>query len=109
MQPEVSQNKGINPLAEIDRVIHEPARLAIMAVLSVVDSADFIYLMNKTGLSWGNLSAHMSKLEQAGYIEVIKSFKDRRPNTALQLTIHGRYAMRNYRRQLKPILDALPE
>jgi DNA-binding transcriptional ArsR family regulator len=55
---------------EIDRLVHEPARLAIMALLYVIESADFTFLMNQTGLSWGNLSTHMSKMEEAGYIDV---------------------------------------
>ena len=103
------QQRGINPLAGLDRVIHEPARLMIMAVLSVVDSGDFIFLMNQTGLSWGNLSAHIARLEKAGYIEVVKSFNDRRPNTMLRLTMKGREAFRQYRKQMKFVLDDLLE
>jgi DNA-binding transcriptional ArsR family regulator len=67
------------PIAEIDRLIHEPARLMIMAYLYVVESADFIFLMHHTGLTHGNLSSHMSKLEAAGYIEIVKEFVDRKP------------------------------
>jgi DNA-binding transcriptional ArsR family regulator len=95
--------------AEIDRLVHEPARLAIMALLYVIESADFTFLMNQTGLSWGNLSAHMSKLEEAGYIEVEKSFKGRRPNTNLRLTASGRSAFQVYRHNLKQMLDDLPD
>jgi len=94
---------------EIDRMVHEPARLAIMALLYVIDSADFTFLMNQTGLSWGNLSTHMSKLEEAGYIEVEKSFKGRRPNTNLRLTTDGRSAFRDYRQKMKQMLDDLPD
>jgi DNA-binding MarR family transcriptional regulator len=96
-------------LAEIDRLVHEPARLAVMALLYVVESADFIFLMNQTGLTWGNLSAHMSKLEEAGYIEVVKSFKGKRPNTMMRLTQAGRVAFQAYRQQMKRVLDGLPE
>ena len=99
----------LSSLSEIDRLVHEPARLMILAVLYVVESADFVFLMNQTGMSWGNLSAHMSKLEQAGYIEVQKSFKERRPNTMLRLTDAGRQAFREYRRTMKQVLDGLPE
>ncbi len=95
-------------LAEIDRLVHEPARLMLMALLYVVESADFIFLMNQTGLTWGNLSTHMTKLEEAGYIEVEKSFKGRRPNTMLRLTEAGREAFRAYRNTLKQVLDGLP-
>jgi DNA-binding MarR family transcriptional regulator len=94
---------GPSALAEIDRVVHEPARLAVMALLYVVESADFIFIMNQTGLTWGNLSAHMAKLEEAGYIEVEKSFKGKRPNTTLRLTARGREAFREYALQMKQV------
>lgn len=106
---EESRNSDILGIAEIDRLVHEPARLAIMALLYVIDSADFTFLMSQTGLSWGNLSTHMSKLEEAGYIEVEKSFKGRRPNTNLRLTPAGREAFRVYRQKLKRMLDELPD
>jgi DNA-binding MarR family transcriptional regulator len=100
---------NLSGLGEIDRIIHEPGRLMLMALLFVVQSADFTFLMNQTGLTWGNLSAHMTKLEEAGYIEVEKAFKGRRPNTMLKLTPQGRLAFTNYRREMKLILDDLPE
>jgi DNA-binding MarR family transcriptional regulator len=102
-------NAGLSSLAEIDRLIHEPARLALMALLYVVESADFIFLMNQTGLTWGNLSAHMARLEEAGYLKVQKTFKGRRPNTALQLTARGREAFRDYARKMKQVFGDLPD
>lgn len=96
-------------LAGIDRLVHEPARLAVMALLYVVESADFIFLMNQTGLTWGNLSAHISKLEAAGYLVVGKTFKGKRPNTNLRLTQPGREAFREYVQSMKKILGELPE
>ena len=102
-------NQDYSALAEIDRLVHEPARLAVMALLYVVESADFTFLVNQTGLSWGNLSAHLSKLEEAGYLEVEKSFKGRRPNTNLRLTTAGRSAFEDYRRRLQQVLGDLPE
>ena len=95
-------------LTELDRLIHEPARLLIVALLSVIESADFTFLMQQTGLTWGNLSSHMSKLEEAGYIEVEKTFKGKRPNTMMRLTETGRDAFRAYRRTMKGLLDDLP-
>jgi DNA-binding MarR family transcriptional regulator len=103
------QTPGLAGFAEIDRVVHEPARLMLMAALYVIDSADFIFLMNLTGISWGNLSAHMSKLEESGYVEVEKTFKGKRPNTMLRLTPDGRAAFQIYRRKMKQLLDDLPE
>ena len=102
-------NADLADLAVLDRVVHEPARLAVMSLLYVVESADFTFLMNQTGLTWGNLSAHMSKLEEAGYLEVEKSFKGKRPNTMLRLTRQGRAAFKAYRGKLKQVLDDLPE
>ena len=96
------------PIAEIDRLIHEPARLMIMAYLYVVESADFLFLMRQTGLTHGNLSSHMSKLEAAGYIEVVKEFVDRKPHTMLQLTDKGRAAFQKYRQSMMQVFDDLP-
>lgn len=90
---------------DIDKVIHEPARLLIMTQLFVVQEADFIYLMRKTGLTWGNLSSHMTKLETTGYIDVEKTFVDKKPHTILKLTQHGRNAFLKYRKTLKQVLD----
>jgi len=106
---EITGSQDYSELAEIDRLVHEPARLAVMALLYVVDSADFTFVTNQTGLSWGNLSAHMTRLEEAGYLEVEKRFKGRRPNTSLRLTAAGRSAFQEYRRRLKQVLDDLPE
>ncbi len=102
-------NADLAPITEIDRLIHEPGRLRLMALLYVIESADFTFLMNQAELTWGNLSAHMNKLEEAGYIEVVKTFKGKRPNTMLRLTQQGREAFRAYRRKMKHILDDLPE
>ncbi len=99
----------VNSLNDVDRLIHEPARLKLMALLYVLDSADFTFLMTQTGMTWGNLSAHMSKLEKAQYIEVVKSFKGKRPNTMLRLTDAGRKAFQKYRQQIQQLLDDLPE
>jgi DNA-binding MarR family transcriptional regulator len=97
------------PIADIDRVVHEPARLMVLALLYVVESADFTFLMNQTGLTWGNLSSHLSKLEEAGYVEVEKEFKGKKPHTMLHLTDEGREAFREYRRSMKQVLDDLPD
>jgi DNA-binding MarR family transcriptional regulator len=102
-EPDPARPEGIY------RLVHEPARLAVMALLYVVESADFIFVMNQTGLSWGNLSAHMSRLEEAGYLQVEKSFKGKRPNTTLRLTAAGREAFRGYVQNMKKILGELPE
>jgi DNA-binding MarR family transcriptional regulator len=107
----VSREDGsadLSALAEIDRIIHEPARLAVMALLYVVDSADFIFLMNQTELTWGNLSAHLSKLEAAGYLTVEKTFKGKRPNTMLRLTNEGREAFRTYTVMMRQLFNDLP-
>ena len=96
---------GGNLPPEIDRLVHEPARLKILAYLSVVMSADFVFLLSRTGLTWGNLSSHMTKLEKAGYIEVQKEIKDKRPHTMLSLTEKGRVAFDNYRENMLQLLS----
>ncbi len=101
--------ENLQPLAEIDRVIHEPARLLILAYLSVVESADFLFLMNQTGLTRGNLSAHLSKLESAGYVEIKKEFVEKIPRTLLSLTEEGRKAFQQYRHSMRKVLDSLAE
>lgn len=94
------------PIRKIDRVIHEPGRLMIMAQLYVVKSADFLNLKRQTGLTWGNLSAHMSKLEVAGYIEVEKEFVEKKSHTMLHLTDKGRIAFQTYRQSMKQMFEA---
>ena len=94
---------------EIDKIIHEPARLQIMTQLYVVDEADFIYIMSQTGLTWGNLSSHMSKLEDAGYIEVKKEFQEKKPHTILSITPSGRKAFERYRKTLDKVFKDLPD
>jgi DNA-binding transcriptional ArsR family regulator len=91
----------------IDKLIHEPARLNIMTHLYVVESADFLFMMRQTGLTFGNLSAHMSKLEEAGYIEVIKEFVGKKPHTMLKLTDNGRRAFDDYRKKMKQFFNEL--
>ncbi len=86
----------IKELANLDRLIHEPSRLAIVAVLSACESADFAYLLNATGLSKGNLSAQLSKLEDGGYVAIIKGFKGKYPNTTCSLTAAGQRAFNIY-------------
>ena len=72
--PKDKEDSSREPLINVDRLIHEPSRLTIMAHLYVVESADFLFLVRQTGMTWGNLSAHISKLEAAGYLEVKKEF-----------------------------------
>ncbi len=88
-------------LAEVDRIIHEPARLMIVAILSAVESADFLFLQHETGLTKGNLSSHITKLEEAGYVEVEKTYRGKIPLTVCRLTENGRKAFENYREQLR--------
>ena len=93
----------------LDKIIHEPARLKIMAVLFVLDSADFLFLRRQTGLTDGNLSSHMTKLENAGYIEVKKEFLDKKPHTVLKLTPVGRTAFEEYRSIIESVFEEIPD
>ena len=96
-------------IQSIDRIIHEPSRLVIMAQLYVIQSADFLFLQNQTGMTPGNLSSHLSKLEDAGYVEVTKEFIDRKPHTALALTKSGRAAFKAYREKMRQVFNDLPK
>ena len=91
----------LRAVTALDRLIHEPARLLIVTILSSVASADFLYLQRETGLTKGNLSAHLSKLEGAGYIKIEKTFKGKFPLTICKLTSLGQRVLKAYRQQLQ--------
>jgi len=93
----------------IDPVIHVPARFAIVMQLFVVEAADATFLVNRTGLTWGNLGSHVGKLEKAGYVEVDKGFRGKKPCTMIRLTERGRAAFREYRSKMQELLAELPE
>lgn len=88
----------------IDKIIHEPARLKIMIVLLTVQSCDFTFLQRQTDLTRGNLSTHLKKIEQAGYISIAKKFVEKVPCTMISLTRAGRKALRVYRRKMQDML-----
>jgi DNA-binding MarR family transcriptional regulator len=92
-------------LVEVDRLIHEPSRSVILAVLSAVHGADFLYLQRETGLTKGNLTVHLSKLEGAGYIKIEKTYRGKLPLTLCSLTEQGKEAFEEYRWQLKQFLE----
>ena len=94
-------------VTDLDRVIHEPARLLVVALLAVVESADMLFVHRQTGLTLGNLSSHVGKLETAGYVEVEKTFVGKKPRTMLCLTDRGREALDAYRRSMQSVLDKL--
>ena len=96
---------GIRDLSSLDRVIHEPARLMIMTILFAVEEADFVYLQRECGLTQGNLSSHLSKLEDAGYIRIRKMFKGKMPLTVCRLTAAGEKALRAYCAQIRGIVQ----
>jgi DNA-binding MarR family transcriptional regulator len=96
-------------LPPIDKLIHEPARLMILANLYVVKEVDFIFLKNQTEMTWGNLSSHLSKLEDAGYVNVIKKLAGKKTKTRISLTDEGRRAFREYREKMDKFLKDLPK
>jgi DNA-binding MarR family transcriptional regulator len=102
---EIGRDGAAGKRPAVDRIIHEPARYRITAVLYVVESADFLFLERQTGLTRGNLSAHLSKLEAAGYVRIDKEFVDRKTHTMLALTHGGRKAFEEYRKRMKEMLD----
>ena len=92
-------------LHDFDRCLHEPARLVLAANLFVVDEADFVFLSKQTGLTAGNISSHMAKLEQVGYVVARKEFVGNRPRTTYRLTPEGRNAFNAHRERLREVLD----
>lgn len=96
------------PITQIDRLIHEPSRYMLMAYLYVVEVADFLFLLRQTGMTWGNVSAHLGKLEAAGYVAIEKEFLGKKPHTTIRLTDEGRNAFEEYRGNMKRALDNLP-
>jgi DNA-binding MarR family transcriptional regulator len=92
----------------LDRLLHEPSRLLIATILYPLAEADFLYLLRETGLTKGNLSSHIAKLEQAGYVEVEKTYQGKVPLTIYRLTAAGRTAFDAYRVHLQAIAHALP-
>jgi DNA-binding MarR family transcriptional regulator len=100
-------DKALQPIADLDRVVHSPARLMILAYLAAVDSADFIFLMNQVELTRGNLSSHLNTLEEAGYVDIQKEFVDKVPRTLIRLTDKGREAIQTYREQMRTVIDEL--
>ncbi len=89
---------------EVDRIIHEPARLIIVALLSGAKEADFLFLQRETNLTKGNLSSHLMKLEEASYIEIEKTFRGKIPMTLVRLTPEGRAAFQSYRKAMNGLL-----
>ena len=98
-------NDDLRSVTELDRLIHEPARLLIVTILASVASADFLFLQRETGLTKGNLSAHLSKLEEAGYVQIEKTFKGKLPLTICKLTGAGKSALKAYRQQLQEFIN----
>lgn len=103
----MSVEKGL-PGEDPDRLLHEPARLRLLANLAVVQRADFTWLLQQTGLTRGNLSVQMKRLSDAGLVKVEKMFRDNRPRTLYELTDEGVSALKAYKKNMARILDALP-
>ena len=95
----------VPPLLELDRVVHEPARLAILTVLYAAEEVEFLFLQNVTQLSKGNLSSHTQKLEDAGYLKTDKSFRGRIPVTRFRITPAGRGALEGYQRKMRAFVE----
>jgi hypothetical protein len=90
-----------------DRLLHEPARRVIMTILYAADSADFLYLLRETGLSKGNLSSPLAKLEAGGYVAIDKTFRGKVPLTICRMTDEGKASFRRYRDYLKRVVASM--
>jgi DNA-binding MarR family transcriptional regulator len=99
----------LQPLIDIDPIIHAPARLMVLTYLYVVESVDYVFLMRMTGLTWGNLSTHLARLEEAGYVVIEKEFRAKKPHSMIRLTDRGRDAYRAYKAGMQQVFDSLPD
>jgi len=95
----------LQSILDLDRMVHEPARLAILTVLASAEEVEFQFLQRITGLNKGNLSSHTQKLEGAGYLATSKAFRGRIPVTSFKITVEGRQALEAYRKQLRKVAD----
>jgi DNA-binding MarR family transcriptional regulator len=102
-------SNDLRSLTEVDRLIHEPSRSIILAILAAVESADFLYLQRETGLTKGNLGSHLAKLEEAGYVKIEKTYRGKVPQTICSLTEAGRAAFHEYRERVRRAIGSLPE
>ena len=109
MENQDKGNQEFKQLDEIDPIIHSPTRLKVMTYLYLVENMDYVYLKRLTDLSWGNLSRHLTKLEEAGYLATEKSFENKKPKTLIWLTDEGRNAFQKYKDNLQQIFDNLPD
>ena len=108
MAAKKKEAQELQKIVDIDRVVHEPARLLILSFLYVVESADFLFLLRQTHLTKGNLSSHLMKLEKTGYVNIDKKFVAKIPRTLLSLTKEGRKAFHEYSQRMKKIFKQLP-
>lgn len=102
----MNYTESLSVIADLDAGIHNPARLMIVYLLSRQNNLDYLTLMSQTRLSSGNITTHLNKLQQCGYIKIIKSFRGRKPHTAIELSEEGRQAYLNWGEM---ILQALPK
>jgi DNA-binding transcriptional ArsR family regulator len=109
MKTSNSNSNLFDGLIGLNKVIHEPARIAILSLLYPIESADFLFIMNQTGLTQGNLSFHLSKLESAGYILIEKRFRNKRPNTLIRMSEEGRDEYRTYIGSLREFISSVSE
>jgi DNA-binding transcriptional ArsR family regulator len=94
----------LKSIMDLDRMVHEPARLAILTVLSAAEEVEFLFVLKVTGLSKGNLSVQAQKLEAAGYLRTIKAFRGRVPVTSFRITGAGKKALLAYHEQVRALL-----
>lgn len=103
----MSEDLIIKQVIGTDRIIHEPARMVLLAILNAAERVDFTFLLNETGLSQGNLSSHLSKLESAGYIEIEKTFHRKRPRTFISMNKKGKSSFEEYLKTMREFYKQL--
>lgn len=105
----MSAPRDLTEVLQLNRLIHEPARLLILSILAGAESAEFGFVGQLSGLSKGNLSSHLGKLQAGGLVDIDKSFRGKRPLTTLRLTPKGREALLEYRTRLANVVAGIPQ
>ena len=109
VQKEVNKHEKAVILESMDKILQVPNRLLIISLLYVVEKAEMKFLLTQSGLTWGNLSSHTTKLEEVGYVDIEKKFKGKKPQTWVSLTKEGRLAFETYRENMKKLLEGVPK
>ncbi len=97
--------KRLESVSKLNKAIHEPSRLLVITILSMVEETDFLFMLSQTGLTKGNLSAQLIKLEKAGLVVIKKEFFEKVPRTILKISEQGIKELEEYKKNISLVLE----